>query len=137
LLLKGVPASRGIVIGKALLLSGAARDEGQRKDLEARQVEPEIERLYKAVATTREQLMDLKRKVATEIGQKQAEIFNAHLLFLDDPTFMVESVEMVRKERVSAEWAVHRYVDRYARLLKEMGDAQPKNRSCRQKYFHL
>lgn len=128
LLLKGVPASRGIVIGRALLLSGAARDEGQRKDLEARQVEPEIERLYKAVATTREQLMDLKRKVATEIGQKQAEIFNAHLLFLDDPTFMVESVEMVRKERVSAEWAVHQYVDRYARLLKEMGDAQMSER---------
>jgi phosphotransferase system enzyme I (PtsI) len=128
LLLKGVPASRGIVIGRALVLSGAARDEGQRKDLEARQVEPEIERLYKAVAVTREQLMDLKRKVANEIGQKQAEIFNAHLLFLDDPTFLVESVEMVRKERVSAEWAVHEYVLRYAKLLKEMGDAQMSER---------
>jgi phosphotransferase system enzyme I (PtsI) len=128
LLLKGVPASRGIVIGRALLLSGAARDEGVRKELEARQVEPEIERLYKAVAVTREQLMDLKRKVANEIGQKQAEIFNAHLLFLDDPTFLVESVEMVRKERVSAEWAVHEYVVRYAKLLKEMGDAQMSER---------
>jgi phosphotransferase system enzyme I (PtsI) len=128
LLLKGVPASWGIVIGKALLLSGSAKDEGQRRQLEAREVEPEIERLSKAVAVTREQLMDLKRKVANEIGQKQAEIFNAHILFLDDPTFLVETVEQVRKERVSAEWAVHQYVDRYAKLFRDMGDSQMSER---------
>jgi phosphotransferase system enzyme I (PtsI) len=128
LLLKGVPASRGIVIGQALLLSGSATDEGQRKQIEAREVEPEIERLAKAVLVTREQLLDLKRKVAVEIGQKQAEIFNAHLLFLDDPTFMVETQEQVRKQRTSAEWAVHEYVGRYGRMLEAVGDGAMKER---------
>jgi len=58
---------------------------------------------------TREQLLDLKRKVAVEIGQKQAEIFNAtccswttHLRGRDQ--------EQVRKQRTSAEWAIHEYV---------------------------
>ena len=128
LLLKGVSASRGIVIGQALLLSGAAADEGQRRQIEAREVEPEIERLLKAVLTTREQLLDLKRKVAVEIGQKQAEIFNAHLLFLDDPTFVVETQEQVRKQRTSAEWAVHEYVERYARMLEAVGDGAMRER---------
>jgi phosphotransferase system enzyme I (PtsI) len=127
-LLKGVPASRGIVIGKALLLTGAAADEGQRRMIEAREVEPEIERLSKAIGITREQLLDLKRKVAVEIGQKQAEIFNAHLLFLEDPTFMVETQEAVRKERYSAEWSVHVYVDRYAKMLDAMGDGSMRER---------
>jgi phosphotransferase system enzyme I (PtsI) len=122
LLLKGVSASRGIVIGQALLLSGSASDGGQKRQIEAREVEPEIARLQKAVAMTREQLLDLKRKVGVEIGQKQAEIFNAHLLFLDDPTFQVESQEQVRKERYSAEWAVSQYVDRYANMLAAVGD---------------
>jgi phosphotransferase system enzyme I (PtsI) len=128
LLLKGVPASRGIVIGRALLLTGAALDEGKKREIEAREVEPEIARLAKAVALTREQLLDLKRKVGVEIGQKQAEIFNAHLLFLDDPTFLVESQEQVRKERVSAEWAVSQYVDRYASMLAAVGDGMMRER---------
>ena len=128
LLLKGVPASRGIVIGQALLLTGAAQDAGKKRDIEPREVEPEIARLAKAVSVTREQLLDLKRKVGVEIGQKQAEIFNAHLLFLDDPTFMVESQEQVRKERVSAEWAVHQYVERYASMLAAVGDGLMRER---------
>jgi phosphotransferase system enzyme I (PtsI) len=128
LLLKGVPASRGIVIGTALLVSGSSVDEGQRVQIEAREVEPEIERLLKAVLVTREQLLDLKRRVAVEIGQKQAEIFNAHLLFLDDPTFLVETQEQVRKLRTNAEWAVHEYVERYARMLDAMGDGLMRER---------
>jgi len=128
LMLKGVPASRGIVIGQALLLSGASVDEGQRRQIEAREVEPEIERLLKAVLVTREQLLDLKRRVAVEIGQKQAEIFNAHLLFLDDPTFLVETQEQVRKQRTNAEWAVHEYVERYAKMLDAMGDGLMRER---------
>ena len=128
LLLKGVPASRGIVIGRALLLTGAAQDAGKKREIEAREVEPEIARLAKAVALTREQLLDLKRKVGVEIGQKQAEIFNAHLLFLDDPTFLVESQEQVRKERVSAEWSVHQYVERYANMLAAVGDGMMRER---------
>lgn len=127
-LLKGVPASRGIVIGTALLLTGAAADEGQKRQIEAREVEPELLRLGRAVSVTREQLLDLKRKVAVEIGQKQAEIFNAHLLFLDDPTFFVETQEAVRKERFSAEWAVHEYVDRYAKMLDALGDGTMRER---------
>jgi phosphotransferase system enzyme I (PtsI) len=127
-MLKGVPASRGIVIGQALLLSGASVDEGQRRQIEAREVEPEIERLLKAVLVTREQLLDLKRRVAVEIGQKQAEIFNAHLLFLDDPTFLVETQEQVRKQRTNAEWAVHEYVERYAKMLDAMGDGLMRER---------
>lgn len=128
LTLKGISASRGIVIGQALLLSGFAVDEGQRRQIEAREVEPEIERLAKAVLSTREQLLDLKRRVAVEIGQKQAEIFNAHLLFLDDPTFVVETQETVRKKRICAEWAVHEYVDRYARMLEAVGDGLMRER---------
>ncbi len=126
--LKGVPASRGIVIGPALVLSGAAGDDGQERRLEPREVEPEIERLLKAVATTRDQLLDLKRRVAMEIGQKHAEIFNAHILFLDDPTFLVETQEQVRKQRTCAEWAVRGYVDRYARMLDAVGDGMMRER---------
>lgn len=128
LLLKGVPASRGIVIGQALRLTGSAEDEGKKREIEAREVEPELARLAKAVALTREQLLDLKRKVGVEIGQKQSEIFNAHLLFLDDPTFLVESQEQVRKERVSAEWAVRQYVERYAGMLAAVGDGLMRER---------
>jgi phosphotransferase system enzyme I (PtsI) len=121
-LLKGVPASRGIIIGPALVL-GSSEPMVKRAKISSQAVESEIMRLHEAVARTREQLMDLKRKVATEIGQKQSEIFNAHILFLEDPSFLVETNEMIRRERVNAEWSVWQYVERYAKLLMEVQDS--------------
>src|SRR4051812_5321074 len=100
MLLKGVPASRGIIIGPALVL-GSSAPVVKKGKVSSQSVESEIARLHDAVAKTREQLLDLKRKVATEIGQKQSEIFNAHILFLEDPSFLVETNEMIRRERVS------------------------------------
>ncbi len=122
MLLKGIAASRGVVIGTALVL-GSESEAPQREKILATEVEREIVALTKAVALTREQLLDLKRRVANEIGQRQAEIFNAHLLFLDDPTFSVETAEMIRRERVSALWSVHQYVERYSKLLREVEDS--------------
>jgi phosphotransferase system enzyme I (PtsI) len=122
MLLKGVPASRGIVIGPALVL-GSSEPAVKRGKIGPQSVESEIHRLHEAVARTREQLLDLKRKVATEIGQKQSEIFNAHILFLEDPSFLVETNEMIRRERVGAEWSVWQFVERYAKLLLEVQDA--------------
>src|SRR5262245_41519934 len=119
MLLKGVAASRGILISPALVLGG--QDLGiKRAKISAQSVESEIAGLQQAVAKTKEQLLDLKRKVAMEIGQKQAEIFNAHILFLEDPSFLVETNEQIRRERVSAEWSVWQFVERYAKLLSEV-----------------
>jgi phosphotransferase system enzyme I (PtsI) len=122
-LLKGIPASRGIIIATAYVLGSG--DLGvKRLKLPSQSVERELARLREAVGRTREQLVDLKRKVANEIGQKQSEIFNAHILFLEDPTFVVETQEQIRKERVNAEWAVWQFAERYARLMEEaQGDA--------------
>ncbi len=121
MLLKGVPASRGIVIGPALVLGGI-EPEVRKGKLHAQEVEPELVKLQKASQLTREQLLDLKRKVANEVGLKQAEIFNAHLLFLDDPNFLVETSELIRRERVTAAWSVWQYVERYAKLLAQMDE---------------
>ncbi len=122
MLLKGVPASRGIVIAPAVVLGSS--DLGVRRGkVPSQAVEAEIARLHQCVHTTREQLMDLRRKVAMEIGQKQSEIFNAHMLFLEDPSFLVETAEQVRRERVNAEWAVWQFVERYAKLLLEVQDS--------------
>jgi len=122
MLLKGVPASRGIIIGPAVVL-GSSELGVKRGKISSQSVEAEIARLHEAVARTREQLHDLKRKVATEIGQKQSEIFTAHILFLEDPSFVVETNEAIRRERVNAEWAVWQFVERYAKLLNEVNDS--------------
>ncbi len=122
MILKGVPASRGIIIAPAYV-SGSGELEVKKNRLPAQSVERELARLHEAIQRTREQLLDLKRKVATDMGQRQSEIFNAHILFIEDPSFLVETSEQIRRDRFNAEWSVWQFAERYAKMLADVQDS--------------
>ena len=44
--------------------------------------------------------------MAREVGRPHAYIFDAHLLMLDDPLLVERAAEVVRADRVNAEWAL-------------------------------
>jgi Phosphoenolpyruvate-protein kinase (PTS system EI component in bacteria) len=81
---KGISASKGIVIGKAFLyLVEDIRIEAKEKDSLPFKEKKKI--LEKAIENSRKEITDLYERTKAEDGEKEAEIFKAHLLFLEDP----------------------------------------------------
>lgn len=101
---KGIGVSPGIAIGRALIvekLTSVFRVPIKEHDLEA-----EVGRFRQALERTRQDLFELKDKVARTIGDEYASIFEAHAMIAGDPAFADKVIQKIEVERVNAEWAL-------------------------------
>ena len=119
--LRGIAVSAGVCRGKILVLDKVAPNVTRREVTEA-ELPEEINRLEKALLGTRQQILDVQRKLAGSIGQEQASIFDAHLLVLEDPALIDEAVRVIQSEQVNAEFAFHAVSERYASALSQVDD---------------
>ena len=117
----GRGVSPGIAVGRALV---AVRDARQvRYRLASSGVDRERQRLRNARERTRRELEEISARVARTIGPAQAAIFAAQLLILDDPLLTRRADELVRTERINADWAVERAASEVQDLFARDGDA--------------
>jgi phosphotransferase system enzyme I (PtsI) len=86
-ILRGIAVSGGVCRGKIVVL-GRVRDTIPRRELSEADVPQEIQRFEHALLQTRRQVLEVKRKVNEAMGAKDASIFDAHLLVLEDPTLI-------------------------------------------------
>jgi phosphotransferase system enzyme I (PtsI) len=101
--LKGVPVSPGISVGLAFLLN---RDELQveEEEIASDQVSSEVEKFTKAVQQTKEELRVIRRRVARDLGEERARIFDVQLLILDDVMAFEETLTAIQERRRNAEY---------------------------------
>ncbi len=92
MLFKGIAAAGGVAIGRALVWADS--QFAQPQALSPEDIQGELERFEAAILQTRQQLEALHQKLEKEVGRKEAEVFTAHLLFLEDPAL----VDRVRQE---------------------------------------
>src|SRR6056297_1419936 len=98
---KGVPASPGIVIAEAKVITPRVRHT-QDKGGASVDTNKETKRLEAAVEKTKMEILKIKEKVVYDIGNSEAEIFNAYLLLLDDAMFIGKAKEFIRNKKVKA-----------------------------------
>ena len=123
----GRGVSPGIAVGRALV---AVRDARQvRYRLASSGVDRERQRLRNARERTRRELEEISARVARTIGPAQAAIFAAQLLILDDPLLTRRADELVRSERINADWAVERAAAEVQELFARDGDAWLRERA--------
>src|SRR5512140_359946 len=103
--LSGIPVSPGIAVGRAAVWIGRP-DSTPRRDLDAEEVPAELERLRFAVELAIREIGEMAGQVEARLGREYAAIFQAHALFLRDPSFLGPIEKKVRAEKVNAEWAV-------------------------------
>jgi phosphotransferase system enzyme I (PtsI) len=89
----------------------------------------EVERLEKALVLTRQQILEIQRKVGEGMGAQEGSIFEAHLLVLEDRTLLDEVVRVIREEKVNAEHAFHTVAERYAATLATIEDEYLRERA--------
>jgi phosphoenolpyruvate-protein phosphotransferase len=117
--LGGIPASRGIAIGPAFRFRETAlRFDRYRVD------DPDAEwaRFQAATHEAREQLAAVYARAEAESGAKQAAIFQAHMLMLEDPELLGAVRTAVEDQGVNAEAALSDAADMYARMLESLDD---------------
>ena len=122
---RGVAA--GTAIGRAVV---AVRDAGQvRYRLAASGVDRERQRLKAARQETRRQLEEISSRISRTVGQAQAAIFAAQLLMLDDPMFTARVDELIRTEKINADWALDRALGELREVFAREGDAWLRERA--------
>jgi len=115
--LVGVGASPGAAVGRAFPIDRRRLPE-PRRHLRPEEVEAELARLQDAVQKSDRQLEAVRARLGPDQHQ-HALIIEAHRMMLADPVLLGEAIELVRQERINAEWAVRRVV----RQVSEQFDA--------------
>jgi phosphotransferase system enzyme I (PtsI) len=87
----------------------------------------ELDRLENSRERSRRQLIDLRARVAAR-WPELASIFDAQLLMLDDPMLVSRVAEIVRDQRVNAEWAVQQAFHEFSAAFDEVADAYLRER---------
>ena len=118
--LKGIGVSPGVAVGPALV--AIQRMQVIRFPIAADRVGRELAAIERARQRSREQLEQIRRRIAEIKGADLASIFDAQLLMLDDLMFFGRAADIVRDERVNAEWAVQRALDEVGAVFDDVND---------------
>ena len=127
--MKGLAASPGVAVGRALRLDERGRRQFYYITVSPAQVRKEVRRLRQAFAEARAQLEEIKVRLADELGYEHSYILDAHLLMLEDEGLIGEIEQDIRARLVNAEWAVRDVTDRVIGAYKQVKDAYLRERA--------
>lgn len=119
--LNGIPASPGIVIGKAFILDSEEFTIPKRSVKES-DIASEIARFEEALIQTRVEILKIQEKIAKEMDSKHAEIFSAHLLVLEDRMVVEEVISRIKKEKLAVEYVFLAVLKNYAKVFSKIKD---------------
>lgn len=125
--IEGVPASPGIVIGKAFILDTERPHVGEEK-IRPGDVEHEIEAFVAAIEEIRKELSRFRRALADELGETHARIFDAHLMILEDSTVVDGTIRRVREQHVSAALALTETIGHVTKAMEKTDDEYLRDR---------
>jgi phosphoenolpyruvate-protein phosphotransferase (PTS system enzyme I) len=118
----GIPVSPGVAIGKALVLHSEDFFSAPKSHVPPSEVPTEIVRFEEALTKTRSDLLKVRKKIAKDLGHEHSEIFNAHLLILEDRTLIEDVLSQIKTDLVSAEFAFTTVMARYFKVFENVDD---------------
>lgn len=126
--LQGIPASPGIVIGRAWVLSEMGELKGRFRLLFTEEEKAaETARLQAAMDQAHEDLTRLHQEISSDFPE-HAHLLELHLLILKDQMLCDEPMRLIREERLNAEWALYRAFERIKELFGRIEDPYIKGR---------
>src|SRR3984893_4961720 len=125
---EGAGVSPGIARGKVHVVRDEL-DEVVRYRIAPSQVGDEIARFETALIQTRMQILQMQQRIAESIGAKDAAIFDAHLLVVEDRTLIDEVLRKLETDRWNVEWVFQEVATRYAETLNKIDDPYLRERA--------
>ncbi|MDD5166524.1 MAG: phosphoenolpyruvate-utilizing N-terminal domain-containing protein, partial [Candidatus Omnitrophica bacterium] len=125
--LKGIAAASGISIGPAHKL-GKEDLVAQKEEIRQEDIPVQIQLFEEALIKTRREIIDLQKRIATDMGQEEAEIFDAHLLVLEDRMLIEEVISRLKREQVCVAYIFSEVLKKYIEVFSKIEDEYLKER---------
>jgi phosphotransferase system enzyme I (PtsI) len=125
----GVGVSPGLARGKIFVVADDGSDEVARHHIEPEQIAGEIGRFEAALIQTRAQILDMQQQIAEAIGAKDAGIFDAHLLVVEDRTLIDEVLRKLETDLCNVEFVFQEVATHYAETLSKIDDPYLRERA--------
>lgn len=126
-MLKGIPASPGVVLGKALIKKEVILKVNQETIIDEEQ---EVERFNSAIAQCELELQSILQHTRATIGEEEAKIFEAHIMILQDIELLKKVKDLIHKEKANAPYALSQVRDEFISIFEMMEDEYLKERAA-------
>ncbi len=124
----GVGVSPGIAQAKIHVMSDEL-EEVPRHSITPAEIGAEIGRFEAALIQTRAQILEMQQKIAEAIGAKDAGIFDAHLLVVEDRTLIDEVLRKLENDLCNVDYAFQEVATHYAATLSKIDDPYLRERA--------
>jgi len=125
--LKGIAAASGISIGPAYKI-GKEEFIITKEQIRLEDIPVQIQLFEEALIRTRREIIELQKRIAVDMGQEQAEIFDAHLLVLEDRMLIEEVILRLKQECVNVAYIFSEVLKKYINVFSKIEDEYLKER---------
>ncbi|MBU3829001.1 MAG: phosphoenolpyruvate--protein phosphotransferase [Candidatus Lactobacillus pullistercoris] len=117
--LKGIAASDGIAIAPAYLL---VEPDLSFKKSSIDDVDSEVSRYQKAVSDSTSEVENIRDVAKKSLGEEEAQVFEAHLMILNDPEFTGAIETEIKNSKINAEAALDETAQKFIAIFEGMTD---------------
>ena len=125
----GLPVSRGVAIGRAVLVASSRVDVAHYY-VEAGMIDAEVRRLRAARDLVVEELTALKGDVPEDAHDELVALLDVHLMLLQDDSLSDATRQWIVERHYNAEWALSSQLEVIARQFDEMEDEYLRDRKA-------
>ena len=121
IVLHGVAAGKGIAIGHAHLITRGTTEVPQY-DIDPDKLDAEVARFDNAIKATRKELEQLRGAIPENAPTELGAFISLHLMLLTDVTLSREPIDILREQKINAEWALKLQSDKLAAQFDSIDD---------------
>lgn len=122
----GTPASGGLACALSFVIKDQEINITKKTTTD---IESEKKKLFNAIANSKLDIQKIHAQALKKYGKDNAEIFEAHLLVLEDPEILGQTKDFIEQEKASAEFAFFTITQNYIQLFKNMKNDYMKERA--------
>ncbi|SQD80764.1 phosphoenolpyruvate-protein phosphotransferase PtsI [Moritella yayanosii] len=128
-MISGILASPGIAFGKAQLFINEAIVLN-KQTIETAQIDEQIAIFLAARDKSAIQLEAITEMARQTFGDEKAEIFEGHMMLLEDEELEEDIVTFIKKNKVSADFAIHSIIEENAEMMAALDDPYLRERAA-------
>lgn len=125
--IQGLSTSKGLAVGTAFLYK---KTVPIIKPVKVEQCDAEWQLYQAALGETEKQLKEMVERTKVNIGEKESQIFEAHIMMLQDEMLQEPIKEMIIESAWNASYAVHETIESTKKVFLEMDNAYMRERAA-------
>jgi phosphotransferase system enzyme I (PtsI) len=98
--------------------------------IQQEEIPVQIQLFEEALIKTRKAIIDLQKKISSNMGQEEAQIFDAHLLVLEDRMLIEEVIARLKKDKLNVAYIFSEVLKKYIDVFSKIEDEYLKERTA-------